>query len=132
MATQDSGWNYPEADDVLAIMVAFDLVLDLRDRGALEAACASPRVSVGGVDVHTDVSAKAAALAWSLCKLHPFVDGNKRCTAIMLPYFCLTNGWDPKITPGELVAVTLEMARGQMHRDELAAWLRRRCEGGPS
>ncbi|MGW5055484.1 type II toxin-antitoxin system death-on-curing family toxin [Actinokineospora sp. NPDC004072] len=129
MTAEDAGLIYPEADDVLDIMAKYGIAAQLRDRAGLESACAAPRASAWGVDVHEDVAAKVAALAWSVCTLHPFVDGNKRCTAIMLVHFCLTNGWDPQFSQGELVAVALEMARGQLHRDELTEWLRQRFNG---
>lgn len=50
----------------------------IRDLGALESALAQPRASFGGVDLHTSLTDKAAALCFSLVNNHPFVDGNKR------------------------------------------------------
>jgi death-on-curing protein len=38
----------------------------VRDLGALESALAQPRASFGGVDLHTSLPAKAAALGFSL------------------------------------------------------------------
>jgi death-on-curing protein len=50
----------------------------LSDLGLLEAALALPRQTFAGVDLYLGVSAKAAALGFSLIQNHPFVDGNKR------------------------------------------------------
>ena len=45
----------------------------IRDLGSLESALAQPRASFGGVDLHASVSAKAAALGFSLTLNHPHV-----------------------------------------------------------
>ena len=50
----------------------------VRDQGLLESAVAQPRARFDGKDLYPDIAEKAAALAFSLVKNHPFVDGNKR------------------------------------------------------
>ena len=50
----------------------------LRDLGGLESAIAQPRITFGGSDLYPGLAEKAAALCYSLCGNHPFVDGNKR------------------------------------------------------
>ncbi len=49
----------------------------LRDFGALESALAQPKMTFGGTELYPDLTAKAAALCYSLIQNHPFVDGNK-------------------------------------------------------
>jgi death on curing protein len=49
----------------------------VRDQGLLESAVAQPRARFGGKNLYPDIAAKAAALAFSLVRNHPFVDGNK-------------------------------------------------------
>ena len=49
----------------------------LRDLGLLEASLAQPRQSFAGVDPYPGLTAKAAALGFSLIQNHPFVDGEQ-------------------------------------------------------
>ena len=50
----------------------------VRDQGLLESAIAQPRARFDGKDLYPDIADKAVALAFSLVRNHPFVDGNKR------------------------------------------------------
>lgn len=68
----------------------------------------APAASFGGVELHRDMAAKAAALAFAVAKIHhPFVDGNKRAAAIGLLATCWLNGYRPMLTQAELVALIL-------------------------
>jgi death-on-curing protein len=53
-------------------------MLGIRDLGALESALAQPRMSFAGEDLYPSLVEKASALAFSIIKNHPFLDGNKR------------------------------------------------------
>jgi death on curing protein len=99
----------------------------VRDRGALEAALARPRMTFGGEDLYPDVEAKAAALLHSLVSNHPFVDGNKRVGAHACILFLLVNDVEPAFSGPELVDITLATARGEVSAEALAIWLRQRC-----
>ena len=59
----------------------------VRDMPAPESAVAQPRTTFDGLDVHTTVTGKGAALAYSLALNHPFVDGNKRVAHAPWKYF---------------------------------------------
>jgi death-on-curing protein len=61
----------------------------IRDLGLLESALAQPRASFGGVDLHTTLIDKAAALGFSLALNHAFVDGNKRIAHAAMEVFLL-------------------------------------------
>ena len=50
----------------------------VRDIAGLESAAAQPQMSFGGNDLYEGPLEKAVALAFSLIRNHPFVDGNKR------------------------------------------------------
>src|SRR2546426_10931368 len=63
----------------------------LRDEGLLDSALAQPRATFGGEELHPALSAKAAALAFSLINNHPFVDGNKRVGFAALAVFLELN-----------------------------------------
>lgn len=95
----------------------------LRDLGALESAVAQPRATFDGTDLHTSVTAKAAALAYSLALNHPFVDGNKRVAHAAMEVFLNLNGLDLHADVDEQEAVLLELAAGRSSRRELEVWL---------
>lgn len=97
-----------------------------RDAGGLEAAVARPMMTFGGEDLYPDVAAKAAALMHSLVANHPFVDGNKRVGAYAALVFIELNDWSTTITPQELEAMTMDVARGSVDIEPLTIWFRQR------
>ena len=98
---------------------------DLRDRGALDQSLARPRqvIAYGGdsLSVH-DV---AAALCVSLCRNHPFVDGNKRIAFAALGLTLILNGYDLDATEREATAVMMDLAAGTLSEDAFRAWVAR-------
>ena len=64
----------------------------VRDQGLLESAVAQPRARFGGNDLYPSIAEKAAALAFSLVKNHPFFDGNKRTGYGAMMMFLSRNG----------------------------------------
>ena len=98
----------------------------LRDLGALESAVAQPRATFDGLDLHTTLTAKAAALAYSLALNHPFVDGNKRVAHAAMEVFLALNGLDLRADVDEQEALFLDLAAGPSSRQELERWLDRR------
>ena len=95
----------------------------IRDLGGLESALAQPRATFGGTDLHPTVVQKAAALAFSLTLNHPFVDGNKRVAHAAMEVFLLLNGWELVGTVDEQERLMLDLADGQITREQLTAWL---------
>ena len=95
----------------------------IRDLGMLESALAQPRATFGGTDLHPTLTAKAAALGFSLAMNHPFVDGNKRVAHAAMEVFLLLNGAELVADVDEQATLMLDLAAGQVRREELAAWL---------
>jgi death-on-curing protein len=95
----------------------------VRDLGGLESALAQPRATFDGADLHSTVIQKAAALAFSLALNHPFVDGNKRVAHAAMEVFLLMNGWELVGTVDEQERLMLDLADGQITREQLTAWL---------
>jgi death-on-curing protein len=95
----------------------------LRDLPALESAVAQPRATFGGLDLHTTVTGKAAALAYSLALNHPFVDGNKRVAHAAMEVFLALNGLDLHAEVDEQEMLFLDLAAGRSSRPELERWL---------
>jgi death-on-curing protein len=97
----------------------------LRDLAALESAIAQPRATFDGIDLHTTVTGKAAALAYSLALNHPFIDGNKRVAHAAMEVFLVLNGLDLHADIDEQETVFVELAAGRSSRQELEVWLER-------
>jgi death-on-curing protein len=98
--------------------------LGIRDLGALESAVAQPRMTFGNQELSPTIIEKAAALAFSLIQNHPFVDGNKRTGHGAMETFLVLNGFEINATLDEQEQVVLQVASGQLGRDQLIAWLR--------
>ncbi|HQZ71468.1 MAG: type II toxin-antitoxin system death-on-curing family toxin [Anaerolineae bacterium] len=96
----------------------------LRDLAALESAVAQPRMSFDGSDLYPDPVAKATALAFSLIRNHPFLDGNKRVGHAALETFLRLNGLDLEASVDGAEAIVLGVAAGLIGRSELQAWIR--------
>lgn len=94
----------------------------LRDLGLLEAALAQPRQTFGDVDLYQGVTAKAAALGFSLIQNHPFLDGNKRIGHAAMEVTLLLNGLELMASVDASEAVVLAVASGQMNREAFIQW----------
>jgi death-on-curing protein len=92
--------------------------------GALESALAQPRMTFGGQDLYPTVIEKAAALGFSLIQNHPFVDGNKRTGHAMMETFLVLNGYTMNATLDEQVSIVVQVASGEVGREEFTYWLR--------
>ena len=82
-------------------------------------------MAFAGKDLYPDLAAKATALAFSLIKNHPFVDGNKRVGHAALETFLLLNQHELHSSVDEAEAIILGVAAGTHNREALLAWLRR-------
>jgi death-on-curing protein len=96
----------------------------LRDLGALESAIAQPYMTFGGQDVYPTLVEKASALAFSLVKNHPFVDGNKRAGHAAMETFLVLNGNELSAGVEEQERVVLGVAAGTVAREEFTEWAR--------
>ena len=98
----------------------------VRDLGALESAMARPRnLAAYG---KPDAADLAAAYAYGIARNHPFVDGNKRGSAVVSETFLILNGFRLAATDAELVVAILALAAGELSEEEMADWFRERLE----
>ena len=95
----------------------------LRDLSALESALSQPKASAGGVDAYPSLEEKAAALCYSLCLNHPFIDGNKRVAHAVMETFLILNGKEIQSSVGEQEQLMLGVAAGTVKREQLLEWL---------
>ena len=99
----------------------------IRELGALESALAQPRASFGGEDLYRGVIEKAAALGFSLVMGHPFLDGNKRTGHAAMETFLVLNGYEVSAPVAEQERVMLQLAAGELSRDNFVKWVRSRA-----
>ena len=99
----------------------------IRELGALEAAVAQPRASFGGQDLYQGVIEKAAALGFSIVMGHPILDGNKRAGHAAMETFLVLNGYEVSAPVAEQERVMLQLAAGELSRDNFVKWVRSRA-----
>ena len=81
-------------------------------------------MTFAGNDLYPDLATKAAALAYSLIKNHPFVDGNKRVGHAAMETFLLLNGFELNAPIEGAERIILGVASGSIDRDALRDWVR--------
>lgn len=95
----------------------------LRDLGLLEAAIAQPRQTYAGVDLYPSLTAKAAALGFSLIQNHAFVDGNKRVGHAAMEVMLMLNGMELSASVDDGERIILGVASGKTDRQSFTVWL---------
>jgi death-on-curing protein len=95
----------------------------VRDLSALESALSQPKASAGGVDAYPSLVEKAAALCYSLCSNHPFIDGNKRVAHAAMEVYLILNGREIRASVEEQEQLMLGVASGTRSRAQLTTWL---------
>ena len=120
--------RYPTLGEVIALhrrlIATTGGASGIRDLGGLESALAQPRASFGGDDLYPGVIEKAAALGFSLVMGHPFVDGNKRTGHAAMETFLVLNGYELSADVDKQERMMLELAAGDLSRDEFLDWVR--------
>jgi len=96
----------------------------IHNLSGLEAALAQPRMTFGGADLYPTMVEKASALSFSLIQNHPFVDGNKRTGHAAMEVFLILNGFEIEARVDEQEQVILQLASGELKREEFTEWLR--------
>lgn len=98
--------------------------MGVRDFGALESAVAQPQMTFGGKELYPTIIEKASALGFSLIMNHPFLDGNKRVGHASMEIQLLLNGYEISASIDEQEKIILQLASGELGRDEFSEWLR--------
>ena len=75
---------------------------------------------------HRTLQQKAAALHYSLCLNHPFLDGNKRFALVAMDTFLARNGAWLFASDDELVDFSIKVADHQLSREESIPFVERR------
>lgn len=100
----------------------------LRDEGALESALAAAenREYYEGADLATC----AATYAYHLSQAHAFFDGNKRLAAAVSEIFLEINGARLNATDDQIVRLFMDIAAGNVSRDQVEQFFLRCVEDG--
>jgi death-on-curing protein len=94
----------------------------LRDEHALEAALARPRQKWNYAPA-TDLPTLAAAYGFGLSRSHPYHDGNKRVSFVVMVVFLELNGWKFAAEEIDVVRAMVALAAGSLTEKALAEWL---------
>lgn len=97
----------------------------LRDLGLLQSAVVQPLMTFDGQELYATLAEKAAALCFSMVMNHPFVDGNKRIGHAAMETFLVLNGHEIAAPTAEQEKVILDLAAGELQREEFTNWVRR-------
>ncbi|MHC5611615.1 MAG: type II toxin-antitoxin system death-on-curing family toxin [Nostoc sp.] len=96
----------------------------ISNMGGLESAIAQPQMTFAGEELYPTIVEKASALGFSLIKNHPFIDGNKRIGHAAMEVFLVLNAFEINAALDEQEQVILQVASGELGRDEFTEWLR--------
>ena len=96
----------------------------IRDRGLLSSALAQPKMTAQKKFLHRTLFDKAAAYGFHICRNHPFVDGNKRIAFVLMDVFLQENGWEIHASEEEAYETMIQLASGNLSKNDLSAWLK--------
>ena len=98
----------------------------IRDRGLLESALFRPKNQLAyGNPTIFDL---AAAYGYGIAKNHPFIDGNKRTSYVVMRTFLKLNGYDIQASAAEKYDVWIQLADSLLNEAELAQWIEDKSE----
>ena len=116
----------PTAEHVLFLhtvaVEAFGGSEGVRDLDSLRAAVTRPWGSSFGHDHSPTPFDKAAALAESIIRRHPFIDGNKRTAMYTAAYLLETFGYKLEAEQRDLEDFAVSVATGDLETTEIALW----------
>ena len=95
----------------------------LRDKGALEAALARPRLILAYSEKPVTVFDLAAALCVGIRRNHPFVDGNKRAGFLALLVTLGLNDLELDVAEREAAAKVTAAASGELGEADFRDWV---------
>lgn len=91
----------------------------IRDMGMLESAVMNCNLTFGEEELYPTVSEKAARLAFSICKNHPFIDGNKRTAVLSMLVTLKVNKLNAVFSKSELISIGMGLADGSIGYESL-------------
>ena len=93
------------------------------DLGLLESALRQPRMCFGEEELYPSLAAKASVLGFTIIRNHPFADGNKRTGHAAMEIFLILNGYELKASVDKSEKIVLQVAAGELSREEFQTWI---------
>ena len=113
-----------QAEQIHNVLInKFGGLTGIRDKPGLEAALARPHATFDGHELYAEPVDKAAAIFESLVINHPFMDGNKRISYVLMRLTLLDNGFDIVATQNEKYEMVIAASKGEIRFDEIRQWL---------
>lgn len=95
----------------------------VRDVGLLESSVMSCMQTFDDQELYPDIVDKAAWLTFSICKNHPFIDGNKRIAVLCMLTMLRINKIEISYSQKELIFLGLSVAEGSMGYEQIIEWI---------
>lgn len=96
----------------------------VRDLESLRAAAARPWSASSGQDHSPTPFAKAAAIADSIIRRHPFIDSNKRTAMYAARYLLETFGYELETEQKELEDFAVNVVLGKLETPDISLWFK--------
>lgn len=97
----------------------------LRSEALLDSAVYRMNASFDGKDLYGSIYEKTAALFESLCKNHPFLDGNKRTAFVSAVTFLTINGCETDFDKDEAEEFVLKIATQKVELKKIAEFFKK-------
>ena len=121
--------DFLSLDEVLALhqeqLRLFGGASGVRDFNLLQSAMGTPSVTFDGQLLHDTVYEMAAAYLYSICRNHPFVDGNKRTAVSCALTFLALNGVVIDADEDEFYDLVIGVAEGRVSKSAIAMFFER-------
>ena len=95
----------------------------IRDVGLLESALGSAAATFAGNFLNETLFEMAAAILYGICRIHPFVDGNKRTAAASALVFLDINGIEVDADEEQFYDLVIGVAEGRVTKSAVAVFL---------
>ncbi|MFM9841187.1 MAG: type II toxin-antitoxin system death-on-curing family toxin [Cyclobacteriaceae bacterium] len=96
----------------------------IRDKGSLDAAIKRPYQTFDGKDLYSSPVDKAAAIFESIISNHPFIDGNKRTSYVLMRLVLLDSGLDLLANQDEKFDFVIKAAKSELTLNEIKIWIK--------
>lgn len=96
----------------------------VRDMGMLESAVLNCMQTFNETELYPTVLEKSARTAFSICKNHPFNDGNKRTAILTMLVILKLNSINLTYSQKELIDLGLGIADGSVNYENIVEWIK--------
>ncbi|POY35747.1 type II toxin-antitoxin system death-on-curing family toxin [Solitalea longa] len=97
----------------------------IRDIGALQSAISRPFATFDQQELYPTPIEKAAAILESIVINHPFIDGNKRTSYVLMRLILMENGMDVFASQDEKYEMVIAASTGKFRIEEIKHWINR-------